>query len=783
MKKNVLTYGLMLISALGLLTNCTKETTIDTPEDVIKQGTPFELFVSTVDTKTSTTDGSTISWVGGTDKLNVFHAETGETSSFGSNDEFGISADDEETGRFTGTLTTALEDDKSYDWYVLYPYNSHIATPKNPSAGYLAIGSSGKSVAQKQTGNDSKAHLAGQYYPLYGKATNISKGTTPDITLNQALSIVKVHVTNKNSTDLTVASVSFKAPEDIVGTYYIDFSGTTPGFIESNADYVSDTAELTVTGGTALEEDDEADFYIAIKPFTAAASATLTVSVNGYEKTVTIGENAVEFKPGKIKTINFDYDYVNSLAEPTDKTGWYKVVDVSWLSAGDRVAIVASGSDVALGPQASNNRTAVSVTKSTDGEYATMTFDTAVQQFILEAGSTANTFAFWQDNGDYANQYIYAASSSSNNLKSQSTKNDNASFSIAIDTDANAALTANGSNTRNIIRYNNSSGSSLFSCYANGQNAVSIYKYYGGSTPTCAEPAISISDATVTITSTMSGCKIYYTTDGTTDPTTSSTLYSAPFNIEETTTVKAIAVRDHYNNSSVASQQCVPVITCKDPVITGKGTSFEITCETDGATIYYATSTVSLAALESVTPDTEYTGAVSITETTYVKAYAAKTGCTDSNMVTQTCEYNEDGSSDYTSTFTSAKWASTGDFGWTSGKDGAGFSNNGIQVTSNTSYTGANGTTNKTFTNVSQVVVTYNTNKNAGSGTLDMKIGSNTSQTKAWAYSGSADGRSANFTCVFDVSNESGAITLTANTTTNSIYIVSVTVTAKNISD
>ena len=139
----------------------------------------------------------------------------------------------------------------------------------------------------------------------------------------------------------------------------------------------------------------------------------------------------------------------------------------------------------------------------------------------------------------------------------------------------------------------------------------------------------------------------------------------------------------------------------------------------------------------------------------------------------------------YTSTLTSKSWASTGDFGWTSGKDGAGFSNNGIQVTNNVDYTGANGTTNKTFTNVSSVVVTYNTNKSAGAGTLDLKVGTNSKHSVDWAYSGSSDGRSANFTATFDLSAspESGAITLTANTTTNSIYIVSVAVTATAISD
>jgi endonuclease I len=56
----------------------------------------------------------------------------------------------------------------------------------------------------------------------------------------------------------------------------------------------------------------------------------------------------------------------------------------------------------------------------------------------------------------------------------------------------------------------------------------------------------------VSITCATSGASIYYTTDGST-PTTSSNKYSTPFNVTETTTVKAIAVKSGLSNSNVAS--------------------------------------------------------------------------------------------------------------------------------------------------------------------------------------------------------------------------------------
>lgn len=135
-----------------------------------------------------------------------------------------------------------------------------------------------------------------------------------------------------------------------------------------------------------------------------------------------------------------------------------------------------------------------------------------------------------------------------------------------------------------------------------------------------------------------------------------------------------------------------------------------------------------------------------------------------------------------TYTFTNKSWNATLNeeaANWISGKDGANFLNNGVQVTNNASYSGANATSPEEFNNITKIVVTYNTNKSAGSGTLDVKIGDNEKTTKDWAYSNTApDGRTANYTAVFDYATpQSGAVTLTANTTVNSIYVVSVAIT------
>ena len=87
-------------------------------------------------------------------------------------------------------------------------------------------------------------------------------------------------------------------------------------------------------------------------------------------------------------------------------------------------------------------------------------------------------------------------------------------------------------------------------------NITVTYQSAGG-TPTCATPTFSpaagavVSGTKVTITS-ADGATIYYTTNEQ-NPTTSSSVYLAPIEITAATTIKAIAVKDGYNNSEVAT--------------------------------------------------------------------------------------------------------------------------------------------------------------------------------------------------------------------------------------
>lgn len=174
------------------------------------------------------------------------------------------------------------------------------------------------------------------------------------------------------------------------------------------------------------------------------------------------------------------------------------VTNVSDLSAGDVVVIAAADADVALSTeQRTNNRGVAEIIKSNDGSQAATTAN--VQLLTLETGNTSGTFAFNTGSG-----YLYAASSSSNYLKTQESLTDNSSFKIIL-SDGVFSIVAQGTNTRNDLKYNSSSN--LFACYAaeNTQGNVALYKFVSNLSNLSAPSNVSVSeDGQITFDTTLS---------------------------------------------------------------------------------------------------------------------------------------------------------------------------------------------------------------------------------------------------------------------------------------
>ena len=153
-----------------------------------------------------------------------------------------------------------------------------------------------------------------------------------------------------------------------------------------------------------------------------------------------------------------------------------------------------------------------------------------------------------------------------------------------------------------------------------------------------ATPAFSVesgavnSGTEVTISCATDGAKIYYTKDGS-NPTASSTEYTAAISVTEAVTLKAIAVKDGMNDSAVESVSYTIKETVATPAFSvesgavNSGTSVTITCSTDGAKIYYTTDEK-----DPTASSTEYTGAISVTPPMTLKAIAVKSGMNNSSV-------------------------------------------------------------------------------------------------------------------------------------------------------
>ena len=131
----------------------------------------------------------------------------------------------------------------------------------------------------------------------------------------------------------------------------------------------------------------------------------------------------------------------------------------------------------AMGQQNSNNRAAVGI-KVSDGT-ARVASNAGVCEFVIDVDDAFTIYDPSYVTDATEGGYLYAASGSSNHLKTEAEhdKNNNSKWTISIDENGVATIKALGTNGRNWMQYNPSY--SLFACYASGQNAVYLYERVG----------------------------------------------------------------------------------------------------------------------------------------------------------------------------------------------------------------------------------------------------------------------------------------------------------------
>lgn len=194
-----------------------------------------------------------------------------------------------------------------------------------------------------------------------------------------------------------------------------------------------------------------------------AISVVSTAELGEYSATITISDDA---EAAEAKVVNLSLS-IENVETPISTASRWEVATASDIADGLEVLItgVKGENTYAMGSQANNNRTAVEASIS-EGVLAP---GEGTMSFILVA--QGDNYALRTSNG----KYLYAASNSSNHLKTEDALDakNNGLWAIAYENNE-WSIVAQGENSHNIMRFND--GSSIFSCYSSGQKAVKLYK-------------------------------------------------------------------------------------------------------------------------------------------------------------------------------------------------------------------------------------------------------------------------------------------------------------------
>ena len=376
--------GLMTAAAISL-TNCQpKEIGLDQVPSANK--TIYITAGTAADTKT-TNDGMHTFWEAA-DTMNVFCKASGDYVNLGK------AKVAEGAGTSSATFEITVPDGSSLPsgaatWYAFFPYQKKMVSPDG-TTGYTYLGHS-KGVTQDGFG--SKAHLCGNVCPMYGVAEG--NGSTVSLTMKQLASVIEFNVKNSTGKEIIVKSITVTASEDIVGTYYFNFSGNDVVYTPSGELYVYKSATVNLEDST-LGAGESGKVYLPIKPYTQTGVFKVVVNctVGGNDATANFelnptGSKAV-FQAGKIKPVALDITTLdtggNTVAEAQAEAGSYTLKNVQVTSIVTRNVFVTDATGTILVYTTADTASGLAV-----GDYVDVTGNTKAYNNLMEFDSPTIT--------------------------------------------------------------------------------------------------------------------------------------------------------------------------------------------------------------------------------------------------------------------------------------------------------------------------------------------------------------------------------------------------------
>ncbi len=276
MKKSFFTLGLAAVCALAL-TGCQKEIEPAAAGTTVSEAIPFEIQAGFDATKTTLDEQFKLTWDEG-DQISVFHAVAGTTDYI--NDGAFTVKEAGKKGIFEGELAQALDPEKSYDWYILYPYNEQTVTPKKAVFRWNEQGG-------ETPENGGIQNLQSQHLPLWSNTKALAGTTAPKFNMHQVYSIAKITVNNVNCLTMTLDN------------FRLDGNKNDSVFTRESGLRVSGDADIDLTGdevkvSACTIEPTDAEKARGVRLFTPDHS---TVNYNGWNVKLKHGDSWTVYLP------------------------------------------------------------------------------------------------------------------------------------------------------------------------------------------------------------------------------------------------------------------------------------------------------------------------------------------------------------------------------------------------------------------------------------------------------------------------------------------------------
>ncbi|MBR1387331.1 MAG: M6 family metalloprotease domain-containing protein [Alloprevotella sp.] len=434
--------------------------------------------------------------------------------------------------------------------------------------------------------NDDPSHQRMTWVPSDGDYNKNSKGAIT--TANQAADVFPSATVNKFGLEEFGNKTAKMYNANSEGGYYLnvsveDITQNADGTISFNFKGVPSVATPTFSPGAGLFKTpqnvtlscatDGATIYYTLdgsEPTTSSTKYTTAISVT---ESTTI--KAVAEKDGELSRVAIGKYVIRAGATSTK---FKKVTSLSEMVNGNDY-IIACG-DKAKAAGALSGKFLAPVDVVVDDDVITINDDVTV--FTLEGSGSSWTIV--SDDG-----YLYSTAT-----KTMAFSTTEQTWTLGDDGGIMMSYGTLGSILYNV-------GSPRFTTYTSTPNANMLYAYLymatdDGTTETVEAPTFNPEGGTyttaqnVTLTTTTAGANIYYTLDGT-EPTASSTKYTAPISVSTTTTIKAIAEKD--GETSTVSSATYTIIDAGDTTNQYRkvnslselvsGQQYVIACETKSA--------------------------------------------------------------------------------------------------------------------------------------------------------------------------------------------------------